>query len=79
MNKQEASYLRVPDASNSAFSQQTLARLFFGACGFGDDILGSTTMIYNREASSNIDDAQIITLAGRKLLIAPPLRVPLIS
>lgn len=53
-------------------------RLFFGACGFGDDILGSTTMIYTKEASSNLDDTEIITRAGRKLLIAPPLRLPLI-
>lgn len=75
MNKEEASYRRTSDASNSASSQQTHTRLFFGACGFGEDILGSTTMMYNREASSNVDDAQIITRAGRKLLIAPPLRL----
>ncbi|XP_065870693.1 GCN5-related N-acetyltransferase 3, chloroplastic [Euphorbia lathyris] len=30
-------------------------RLFFKACGFGDDILGSTTMMYTRTAPTNSD------------------------
>ncbi|XP_021762323.1 uncharacterized protein LOC110727091, partial [Chenopodium quinoa] len=51
-------------------------RLFFAACGFGDDVLGSTTMMYTNTVSSNSDNGQIITQAGRKLLVAPPLRRP---
>ncbi|KAJ9553523.1 hypothetical protein OSB04_017568 [Centaurea solstitialis] len=43
---------------------------FFKACGFGDDILGSTTMMYSR--SGNDDD--MVKSAGRKLLMVPPLR-----
>ncbi|XP_078437178.1 acyl-CoA N-acyltransferases (NAT) superfamily protein [Wolffia australiana] len=33
-------------------------RLFFAACGFGDDILGSTTMMYTRQAVIGPDDEQ---------------------
>lgn len=51
-------------------------RLFFAACGFGDDILGSTTMMYTNTGSSNSDNDQITTRAGRKLLVAPPSRLP---
>ncbi|KAG6701286.1 hypothetical protein I3842_08G157500 [Carya illinoinensis] len=49
-------------------------RLFFKACGFGDDILGSTTMIYSRNASTYHQGNQIVIRAGRKLLLAPPHR-----
>lgn len=57
----------------------TCCRLFFAACGFGDDTLGSTTMMYAKTASSISDsenDSRIITRAGRKLLVAPPSRLP---
>ncbi|XP_021752415.1 uncharacterized N-acetyltransferase ycf52-like [Chenopodium quinoa] len=54
-------------------------RLFFAACGFGDDVLGSTTMMYTNTASSISDNDRIITQAGRKLLAAPPLRRPILS
>ncbi|XP_057541117.1 GCN5-related N-acetyltransferase 3, chloroplastic [Amaranthus tricolor] len=36
-------------------------RLFFAACGFGDDILGSTTMMYAKTSPDNIDNNRIIT------------------
>lgn len=52
-------------------------RLFFEACGFGDDILNSTTMIYSRKASTYHQGNQIVLHAGRKLLLAPPHREPL--
>ncbi|KAJ1387504.1 GNAT domain [Sesbania bispinosa] len=49
-------------------------RLFFKACGFGGDILGSTTMMYTRSASSTTQEGeQTVTSAGRKLLLVPPL------
>ncbi|WJX40679.1 hypothetical protein P8452_28128 [Trifolium repens] len=49
-------------------------RLFFKACGFGGDILDSTTMMYTRTASSTIQEGeQTIICAGRKLLLVPPL------
>ncbi|KAH9605205.1 hypothetical protein KSS87_019437 [Heliosperma pusillum] len=35
-------------------------RLFFEACGFGDDLLGSTTMTYTETASSDCSKDQII-------------------
>ncbi|KAJ0538656.1 putative acyl-CoA N-acyltransferase, glucosamine 6-phosphate N-acetyltransferase [Helianthus annuus] len=44
---------------------------FFKACGFGDDMLGSTTMMYTRKSGSDLDVS-----AGRKLLMVPPLRKP---
>ncbi|KAF5795110.1 putative glucosamine-phosphate N-acetyltransferase transcription regulator GNAT family [Helianthus annuus] len=44
---------------------------FFKACGFGDDMLGSTTMMYTRKSGSDLDLS-----AGRKLLMVPPLRKP---
>ncbi|KNA03005.1 hypothetical protein SOVF_213260 [Spinacia oleracea] len=50
-------------------------RLFFAACGFGDDLLGSTTMMYTNTANSNSDHDQVITRAGRILLVAPPSRL----
>ncbi|XP_057489736.1 GCN5-related N-acetyltransferase 3, chloroplastic-like [Actinidia eriantha] len=49
-------------------------RLFFEACGFGDDNLGSTTMMYARTASSC--EANLVKRVGRKLLLAPPAREP---
>ncbi|GMH04997.1 hypothetical protein Nepgr_006837 [Nepenthes gracilis] len=45
-------------------------RLFFKACGFGDDILGSTTMMYSRTALSNLEGYQTVQ-AGQKLLLPP--------
>ncbi|XP_073146482.1 GCN5-related N-acetyltransferase 3, chloroplastic isoform X2 [Henckelia pumila] len=48
-------------------------RLFFGACGFGDDTLKSTTMMYTRTTISPSLDEQAMA-AGRKLLIFPPKR-----
>lgn len=50
-------------------------RLFFEACGFGEDILGSTTMMYTRTVSS-CEANQTVKLVGRKLLLSPPLREP---
>ncbi|KAL2526871.1 Acyl-CoA N-acyltransferases (NAT) superfamily protein [Abeliophyllum distichum] len=44
-------------------------RLFFRACGFGDDILGSTTMMYTRNSSYCIDEKTISV--GRKQLLVP--------
>ncbi|GFP89394.1 uncharacterized n-acetyltransferase ycf52 [Phtheirospermum japonicum] len=52
----------------------TNERLFFRSCGFGDDIMGSTTMMYTRSASSYSKDEQIVS-AGRKLLLVPHSRV----
>ncbi|XP_073035904.1 GCN5-related N-acetyltransferase 3, chloroplastic [Primulina eburnea] len=48
-------------------------RLFFGACGFGDDTLKSKTMMYTRTPISPSIEEQAI-VAGRKLLIFPPKR-----
>ncbi|KAL3653376.1 hypothetical protein CASFOL_003057 [Castilleja foliolosa] len=45
-------------------------RLFLKSCGFGDDIMGSTTMMYTRSSSSYSEDKQIVS-AGRKLLLVP--------
>ncbi|KAI3735071.1 hypothetical protein L6452_14558 [Arctium lappa] len=45
---------------------------FFKACGFGDDILGSTTMMYSRSGN---DDDDMVKSAGRKLLMVPPLKL----
>ncbi|XP_071686262.1 GCN5-related N-acetyltransferase 3, chloroplastic [Rutidosis leptorrhynchoides] len=42
---------------------------FFKACGFGDDILRSTTMMYTRTGNHTVKRA------GRKLLMVPPLRI----
>ncbi|TMX02166.1 hypothetical protein EJD97_022506 [Solanum chilense] len=47
---------------------------FFGACGFGDDVLVSTTMMYTRSASTLSEDEQMVKCAGRKLLLVPSLR-----
>ncbi|KAI3991278.1 hypothetical protein MKX01_034597 [Papaver californicum] len=47
-------------------------RLFFEACGFGEDMLASTTMIYTRTSSSSDTKCdQILTNAGRMLLLVP--------
>ncbi|OAY38305.1 uncharacterized protein LOC110623882 isoform X2 [Manihot esculenta] len=51
-----------------------IIRLFFKACGFGDDILGSTTMMYTRSVSTYPQSDQMAKRAGRKLLILPPVR-----
>ncbi|GLT94589.1 hypothetical protein SLE2022_123210 [Rubroshorea leprosula] len=51
-------------------------RLFFKACGFGSDILGSTTMMYTRTVSSCSEghQNQIVRRAGQKVLLSPPLK-----
>ncbi|RZC77914.1 hypothetical protein C5167_002434 [Papaver somniferum] len=50
-------------------------RLFFEACGFGEDMLASTTMIYTRTSSSSDTKCdQIFTSAGRMLLLVPSSR-----
>ncbi|KAL9233850.1 hypothetical protein vseg_008791 [Gypsophila vaccaria] len=52
-------------------------RSFFAACGFGDDLLGSTTMTYAGSFSGDSDSEQKITPDSRGLLLAPPSRLPL--
>ncbi|PIA46173.1 hypothetical protein AQUCO_01600440v1 [Aquilegia coerulea] len=48
-------------------------RLFFEACGFGDDVLESTTMIYTKTPfGQNTERNQMVVPAGRKLLLLPP-------
>ncbi|XP_008788100.2 uncharacterized protein LOC103705960 isoform X1 [Phoenix dactylifera] len=49
-------------------------RLFFKACGFGEDSLGSTTMMYTRSASSYLQGNLMVRPAGRMLLLVPPSR-----
>ncbi|KAM4093582.1 hypothetical protein ACJW30_06G127300 [Castanea mollissima] len=51
-----------------------IVRMFFKACGFGDDILGSTTMMYSRKVSTYNEGDQLVIGAGRKLLLAPSLK-----
>lgn len=53
-------------------------RLFFEACGFGEDSLGATTMMYARTASS-CEANHMVKHVGRKLLVAPPVGGPLKS
>lgn len=48
-------------------------RSFFRGCGFGEDMLGSTTMMYAPSLSSYSVDEQMVS-AGRKLLLVPPTR-----
>ncbi|XP_072997428.1 GCN5-related N-acetyltransferase 3, chloroplastic [Typha latifolia] len=47
-------------------------RLFFKSCGFGDDYLGSSTMMYTRTAPNYCLDNAIVRTAGRMLLLVPP-------
>ncbi|XVF24279.1 hypothetical protein REPUB_Repub13aG0113900 [Reevesia pubescens] len=54
-------------------------RFFFKACGFRDDILGSTTMMYTRTVSTSFEGGEMVKPAGRKLLLAPPPREPFAS
>ncbi|XP_058110788.1 GCN5-related N-acetyltransferase 3, chloroplastic isoform X1 [Magnolia sinica] len=49
-------------------------RLFFEACGFGEDALGSTTMMYTRSASNYAEGNPSVRRVGRMLLLVPPLR-----
>ncbi|PON71112.1 FkbH domain containing protein [Parasponia andersonii] len=49
-------------------------RPFFEACGFGDDILGSTTMMYTRTVSASTNGNQMAKRFGRKLLFVPALK-----
>ncbi|GAA0169257.1 acetyltransferase [Lithospermum erythrorhizon] len=46
-------------------------RPFFKACAFGDDILGSTTMMYSRTSPTDSEENPVVA-AGRKLLWLPP-------
>ncbi|GER50865.1 calcium-dependent lipid-binding family protein [Striga asiatica] len=39
-------------------------RLFFSECGFGEDTLGSTTMMYTRSDSSNSNNEQAVSAVG---------------
>lgn len=53
-------------------------RLFFEACGFGEDHLDSTTMMYTRtplECKSN----QVERVAGRLQLLVPPGRESILN
>ncbi|KAL8149366.1 GCN5-related N-acetyltransferase 3, chloroplastic [Apium graveolens] len=50
-------------------------RPFFEACGLGNDIMGSTTMMYTRTSSTS-QASQMVQCAGRKLLLLPPDREP---
>ncbi|KAH7548217.1 hypothetical protein JRO89_XS14G0084600 [Xanthoceras sorbifolium] len=54
-------------------------RLFFEACGFGGDVLNSTTMMYTKTVATPFGDNQTVKHAGRKLLLVPPLREPFAS
>ncbi|KAI9102115.1 hypothetical protein K1719_023625 [Acacia pycnantha] len=52
-------------------------RLFFKACGFGGDILNSTTMMYTRSTSSMTREGESdVRRIGQKLLLVPPLKGP---
>lgn len=55
-------------------------RPFFEACGFRNDFLGSTTMMYTRtvsvSAASEDEANQMAKRAGRMLLLIPPLKTP---
>lgn len=46
-------------------------RLFFKACGFGDDILESTTMMYTRTISPGKEN-QTVHQVGQKQFLVPP-------
>ncbi|KAF6138918.1 hypothetical protein GIB67_025647 [Kingdonia uniflora] len=55
-------------------------RLFFEACGFGDDILGSTAMVYTRAPPTlSHYNSQDVKHSGRMLFLVPQLRHPLSS
>lgn len=54
-------------------------RLFFEACGFKEDVLGSTTMMYTQAAGSLVEDDLLVKRAGRMLLLLPPMREPTFS
>ncbi|KAJ4786966.1 Acyl-CoA N-acyltransferases (NAT) superfamily protein [Rhynchospora pubera] len=48
-------------------------RLFFKACGFGFDSLGSTTMMYTQSPGATTDnDGFTVTTSGRMQLLVPP-------
>ncbi|KAF3327330.1 acetyltransferase NSI [Carex littledalei] len=47
-------------------------RLFFEACEFGDDSLGSTTMMYTRSPGPTSDNDDVMITAGRMQLLVPP-------
>ncbi|XP_039041746.1 uncharacterized protein LOC120180502 [Hibiscus syriacus] len=69
--------LTTRDIYDIAAICSTKERFFFKACGFRDDILGSTTMMYGRTVSNTcFEGDEMVTEAGRKLLLAPPPRVP---
>lgn len=47
-------------------------RLFFEACEFGDDSLGSITMMYTRSPGPTSDSDDVMITAGRMQLLVPP-------
>ncbi|KAL5991395.1 hypothetical protein ACLOJK_012303 [Asimina triloba] len=49
-------------------------RPFFEACGFGEDALGSTTMMYAQCASKYVEGDPSVGRAGRMLLLIPASR-----
>jgi len=49
-------------------------RAFFQACGFGDDVLNSTTMFYSRSVSSCKGDEHVKHFGRKSLLVPTPLR-----
>ena len=53
--------------------------MFFEACGFGSDILNSTTMMYSKTVATHFGDDQTVKRAGRNLLLVPPVREPFAS
>ncbi|TYH54045.1 hypothetical protein ES332_D09G140900v1 [Gossypium tomentosum] len=55
-----------------------IVRFFFKACGFRDDILGFTTMMYSRTVSTTcFEGERMVKQAGRKLLLVLSLQFPL--
>lgn len=49
-------------------------RAFFQACGFGDDVLNSTTMLYSRGVSCCKGDEHVKYFGRKSLLVPSPLR-----
>ncbi|XXG86015.1 hypothetical protein AAC387_Pa11g1007 [Persea americana] len=53
-------------------------RLFFEACGFKEDSLGSTTMMYMQAAPNCVKDDLLVKCSGRMMLLVPPMRKPVV-
>ncbi|KAF9670491.1 hypothetical protein SADUNF_Sadunf13G0074600 [Salix dunnii] len=60
--------LRIAD------ERQLLGSYSYKAFGFGDDKMGSATMMNTRTLSTHVEVDQMVKHAGRKLLLPPPLR-----